>query len=123
MRLVIILGLLLGAYSGADNLDKGRAACKAEINDDVGQPLGDSAWVEETYIGHIETPGRVILISTSMGFDKQMSLWVREKTQSPYPWGMYTFMDFTSGRPQYGRFYLPNGISVGVTCEFVATKN
>ena len=94
-------------------------ACQAELNDEMNQVLARTEWQEQVYLGSIsDGVNRPILISTSAGNDKVMSLWVREKSEGN-PNGMFSFVDLSSGKEQYLRFYMANGQSVGVRCLWV----
>lgn len=92
--------------------------CRAEMNDAVNTVVARSEWEQDLYIGSIsDGVGPAVLISTSAGDNKVMSLWVREKAEGN-PNGMFSFVDLSSGREQYLRFYMASGMSVGVTCAW-----
>ncbi|MGE0632075.1 MAG: hypothetical protein AB7O96_06685 [Pseudobdellovibrionaceae bacterium] len=90
--------------------------CQAELNNEFNEVIAKNEWREDLFIGAIEGATQTVLISTSVGNDKIMSLWVREKTPSR-PNGLFSFVDLSSGRKQYSRFYMADGFSVGVTCQ------
>lgn len=96
--------------------DEGRPVCVAELNDEVNTPVFRVEWSEVLYMGAVRTPTRTILVSTSLGDNKVMSLWVRDKREKPN--GMFSFLDLSTGRDQYMRFYMDDGFSLGVTCRW-----
>ncbi len=92
--------------------------CRAEMNNEVNEVLATTEWEEDVYIGSISDGANpAVLISTSAGNEKIMSLWVRDKSER-YPNGMFSFVDLSNGKDQYLRFYMANGLSVGVTCRW-----
>ncbi len=92
--------------------------CRAEMNDAVNNVVAREEWEKDMYVGSIsDGVNPAVLISTSAGDNKIMSLWVREKTGGN-PNGMFSFVDLSSGREQYLRFYMASGMSVGVTCSW-----
>lgn len=96
---------------------EGLPSCYAELNNEFNEVIAKQEWTEDLYIGSIEGASQVVLISTSLGENQIMSLWVREKTSSR-PNGLFSFVDLSSGRKQYSRFYKADGYSVGVTCQW-----
>lgn len=96
----------------------GLPSCKAELNDDLNTPVARLDWKEDLYMGSVSTPTRGILITTSLGNNQVMSLWVRDKQNKPN--GMFSFVDLSSGKDQYLRFYMDDGYSLGVTCRWEA---
>lgn len=110
-----LVGLLVCAHAAlAINADQ--PFCKAELNDELNNPLAKLEWQENLFMGSMRTPSQTILITTSAGNEKIMSLWVREKKDKPN--GMFSFVDLSSKREQYLRFYMSDGYSVGVTCRW-----
>lgn len=107
--------LLLGVFVHAEEL--GLPLCKAELNDPVNTLVNKTEWRQDLYLGSIGGATQTVLISTSLGNDKIMSLWVREKREENQA-GMFSFVDLSSGRDQYMRFYMADGYSVGVTCRW-----
>lgn len=55
-----------------------------------------------------------ILISTSVGNDIIMSLWCVKKIKGQA--GMFLFVDLSSGKEQFLKFYMADSYSVAVTC-------
>lgn len=100
--------------------EEGLPFCTAELNDPFSfTVVAKTEWREDFFIGEIEGATQTVLITTSLGYDQIMSLWVREKRQSNQA-GMFSFVDLSSGKPQYLRFYMADGYSVGVTCQWDA---
>jgi len=93
----------------------GLPACAAKLIDSIGMPISSLKWKEDFFMGSISGASNTVLISTSLGYDQVMSLWVREKKESN-PAGMFSFVDLSSGRSQYLNFYMADGYSVAVTC-------
>lgn len=92
--------------------------CRAEMNDALNNVVARDEWEEDMHLGSIsDGVNPAVLISTSAGDNKVMSLWVREKAEGN-PNGMFSFVDLSSGREQYLRFYMASGMSVGVTCSW-----
>lgn len=89
--------------------------CRATLNDNVNSTLSELTWKQDFFTGFLKGASNPVLITTSMGDDKIMSLWVREKAEKAA--GMFSFVDLSSGREQYMRFYMADGFSVGVTCR------
>ncbi len=66
-------------------------------------------------MGHLEGASVPVLITTSVGNNKIMSLWVREKREQSQA-GMFSFVDLSSGTEQFLKFYMADGYAVAVTC-------
>ena len=116
-NLFFVLFLIFGWVGFAQAADDqgGLPKCQAEVRDDVNATVSTLEWRQDLFIGAIEGASQTILISTSLGNDKIMSLWVREKKDS-HPNGMFSFVDLSSGREQYFRFYMADRFSVLVKC-------
>lgn len=93
--------------------------CRAQLNNEVNQVITQISWNGSFYMGVMEGATYPVLITTSLGNDQIMSLWVREKRTSNQA-GMFSFVDLSSGKEQYLRFYMQDGYSVGVTCQWMA---
>lgn len=94
----------------------GLPLCKAEVRDEMNQTVSSLVWREDLFIGKIEGASQPILISTSLGDNKIISLWVREPKE--FPNGMFSFVDLSTGREQYFRFYMADRSSVQVICQW-----
>lgn len=92
-------------------------ACKALMLDSQNTPVAKKEWKETVFIGIIEGDGIGIRISTSLGDNQIISLWIREKRE-PYPNGAFSFVDLSSGREQKNALYLANGYHIEVTCRW-----
>lgn len=109
--------LLFSAPALADS-PGGLPRCKAEVRDEVNMTVSSLEWKQDLFIGKIHGASQPILISTSVGDHQIMSLWVREDKAIPN--GMFSFVDLSSGREQYYRFYMADRFSVLVTCQWEA---
>lgn len=92
-------------------------SCKAELKDENNTLVSKVEWQEDLFMGHLEGATLPMLITTSVGNDKVMSLWVREKKQKNEA-GMFSFVDLSSGKEQFLKFYMSDGYAVAVTCQW-----
>jgi len=113
MKTIIFIFSLFGAVAFAEP----GPACKALMLDTQNTPVAKLEWKETVFIGMISGDGLGIKISTSLGNNQVMSLWIREKRE-PYPNGAFSFVDLSSGREQKNALYLSNGYHVEVTCRW-----
>ncbi len=111
----VIFSLLLLASTFAYANDGGLPACTADVHDEKNYPVQTLNWKTDFYTDTMRTLSRTMLITTSLGLNQVMSLWVREKV-SGYPTGMMVFVDLSSGKEQSHRLYMPDGYSVAVRC-------
>ena len=102
--------------------NKGIPNCRAELNDSVNTPLSKISWKKDFFQGEINGASSPVLITTSLGNNQIMSLWVREKKIKDFA-GMFSFVDLSSGREQYMRFYMSDQYSVGVHCQWEPEQN
>jgi hypothetical protein len=114
MRFIIFALFLYSQIAAAAINQEGLPSCRAELNDENNMLIQKIEWREKLFMGSIEGATRPVLITTSLGDHQIMSLWVREKTNTE-PYGLFSFVDLSSGREQYLRFYMSNRFSVGVT--------
>lgn len=90
-------------------------SCHAQLMDEYNGVVSESKWQEDLYMGHLEGATTPILITTSVGNDKIMSLWVREKKTERQA-GMFSFVDLSSGKEHFLKFYMADKYAVAVTC-------
>ena len=119
MRPIVLIAFLFISTNVVASDKGGLPKCKAELNDEFNQLISKSEWKENLYLGSLTGASQAVLISTSLGNDQIMSLWVREKQEKKQV-GMFSFVDLSSGKDQYLRFYMADGYSVGVTCKWEA---
>ena len=92
-------------------------ACHAELKDENNGLVSKIQWQEDLFMGHLEGASNPVLITTSVGNDKIMSLWVREKKEQNQA-GMFSFVDLSSGKEQFLKFYMADKYAVAVTCQW-----
>ncbi len=114
MKLFMMIALFLFAKAALAST----VSCRAELNNEVNTIVGQAQWQDPFYMGAIEGDGMAFLVTTSLGNNDIMSLWVREKKLDGKA-GMFSFVDLSSGRDQYSRYYVENGFSIGVVCRKV----
>jgi hypothetical protein len=114
--------LLLFFLSSSAFANEGLPHCKASLHDSVNQTVNSKEWQESLYLGSLGGATHTVLISTSLGHEQIMSLWVREKKEKDQA-GMFSFVDLSSGKEQYMRFYMADGYSVSVTCRWAPSAS
>lgn len=111
--ILLIFAIISTKALSADAFPK----CHAELRDENNNLISESKWQEDLYMGHLEGATIPILITTSAGNNKIMSLWVREKKTEGQA-GMFSFVDLSSGKEQFLKFYMADQFSVAVTCNW-----
>jgi hypothetical protein len=117
MKQIIFLFFIFGTLASFAGENPGLPLCQAELRNDMNTTIAKTNWNQDFYMGHLEGATNAVLITTSLGNDQIMSLWVREKRQANQA-GMFSFVDLSSGREQYMRFYMADGYSVLVNCKW-----
>lgn len=113
MKILTFLSTIL--LSSAVYADSTLPSCHAELVNDFNEVVSETKWQEQLFMGHLEGATTPILITTSVGNDKIMSLWVREKKTEGQA-GMFSFVDLSSGKEQFLKFYMADKYAVAVTC-------
>lgn len=114
--LLLTFVMLLSVPSFADQQTQG-PLCISKMFDEYNYPVAEKKWMQHVFVGMIEANGLGVKISTSLGNDQIMSLWIRDK-RTPNPNGAFAFVDLSSGREQKNALYLANGYHVEVTCRW-----
>ncbi|MFA6237956.1 MAG: hypothetical protein WC635_11550 [Bacteriovorax sp.] len=111
-KFFILTALLLSstAFAG-ENLP----VCHAQLFDEYNTLVSEAEWQEDLFMGTLEGASVPTLITTSVGNDKVMSLWVREEREEGQA-GMFSFVDLSSGKEQFLKFYMADKFAVAVSC-------
>lgn len=110
-KMFLVLALLVSSSTFAENLP----SCHAELFDEYNTLISEVKWQEDLFMGTLLGASVPTLISTSVGNDKVMSLWVREDLEDGQA-GMFSFVDLSSGKEQFLKFYMSDKFAVAVTC-------
>lgn len=115
---LVFAGLLIFSTSSFAKQSAGLPACTVKMFDEFNMPISQVEWTDEFYTGMIIGNSLGILVTASLGNNQLMSLWIRDK-RPQHPNGMFTFMDFASGREQRHSLYLANGYHIEASCKWI----
>lgn len=93
-------------------------SCRAQLRNEFGAPVTEVEWQEQVFIRTLEGDLHRIKISTSVGDQHVMSLWVRNELEEPKPHGFFTFVQFMPNKEEKFWFYLDTGYSVEIACHW-----
>lgn len=109
-------GLALSAQPLIEHPQSEYPLCHAQLKDEVATVVAEARWQEQVFIQTLSGDQQQIKISTSVGNQNVMSLWVRNDLEQPKPHGFFTFIHFAPKQEQKFWFYLDSGYFVEITC-------